>query len=127
MKLPWQIMTPADWGILLLTLAIALVGIQWLLTAPSGAKVIVHCDESICYSGPLTPETVVDLNGPLGKTRMVINAEGAKIVSSPCPQKLCISMGQISHAGAFLACIPNRIFVRLESSAEDSPYDYLSR
>jgi hypothetical protein len=127
MKLPWQIMTPTDWAMILLTLAIALAAIPWLSTASKGAKVIVQCDDRTCYSGPLKREKVVDLDGPLGKTRLAINDEGARIVSSPCPGKLCISMGQISYAGAFLACIPNRIFVRLESSTEESPYDYLSR
>ena len=127
MKFPWQIMTPTDWAMILLALAIALAAIPWLSTASKGAKVIVQCDDRTCYSGPLTKENVVDLDGPLGKTRLVINDESASIVSSPCPGKLCVSMGQITYAGAFLACIPNRIFVRLEPTAGESPFDYISR
>lgn len=34
-----------------------------------------------------------------------------------CPDKLCIHQGKISHTGETIACLPNRVTVRVISGA----------
>ena len=128
MRAPWQIMTGADWLIVLLLISASLAGIVWVAAAPAGTHVIVTSDGQTCFIAPLDQPRSVELDGPLGQTHLVIDAQGARITASPCPHKTCIAMGTARHAGNLLACVPNRIMVRIDSPAgEKAPYDLLSR
>ena len=114
--------------IVLALLGVAVAGIAWLAAAPKGTRVVVTSGDRTCFVADLDQHQSVDLDGPLGKTHLVIDETGAHVTSSPCPRKICISMGPARHSGDLLACVPNRIMVRIESpSSEDSPYDLLSR
>lgn len=128
MRAPWQVMTCGDWLVVLSLMAASLAGIVWVATAPEGRRVVVTSAGEVCFSAPLDQPQSVDLDGPLGQTRLVIDDQGARISDSPCPRKICISMGSASRTGDLLACVPNRILVRIDSPAgEEAAYDLLSR
>ena len=128
MKTPWQVMTKGDWLVVLTLLGIALAGIAWLAMAPAGTRVVVTSEGQTCFVADLDHAQSVDLDGPLGKTHLVIDEKGAYVTSSPCPRKICIAMGPAKRSGDLLACVPNRIMVRIEGPVgEDAPYDLLSR
>ncbi len=128
MKTPWQVMTGSDWLVVLFLLGVSLAGIAWVATAPEGTQVVVTSGGKICFTASLDQPYSVDLDGPLGKTRLVIDDQGARITNSPCPRKICIAMGVARHTGDLLACVPNRILVSIDSPAgEEVPYDLLSR
>ena len=128
MKAPWHFMTGSDWLIILFLLTISLAGIAWVMTTPGGTRVVAGSDGSICFTASLDQPQSVDLDGPLGQTRLVIDAQGVRITSSPCPRKICISMGTARHTGDLLACVPNRILIHIDNpAAEETPYDLLSR
>jgi hypothetical protein len=128
MNKPWQIMTAGDWTIVLALLLFSLAGIGWLAMGPAGSRVVVTSGDETCFVASLGQSHSVELPGPLGKTHLVIDERGAYITGSPCPRKVCLSMGPAQHGGDLLACVPNRIMVRIESpSAEEAPYDLLSR
>lgn len=61
----------------------------------------------------------VDLQGPLGATRLRIRGGQAWIVSSPCPGQLCRRMGHLAGPGRVLACLPNRVLVRFAGGGGD--------
>jgi hypothetical protein len=127
MKAPWYFMTAGDWLVVLFLLTASLAGIAWVAAAPGGTRVVVTSGEQTLFTAPLDQPRSVDLDGPLGQTHLVIDAHGARITSSPCPRKICISMGTARHTGDLLACVPNRILVHIDSSAKEAPYDLLSR
>jgi len=128
MKLPWQIMTGADWLLVLALFGLSLGGVVWLVNAPTGTRVVATSGDQTCFVGRLDQNQSVDIEGPLGYTRLVIDDQGAHISRSPCPRKLCMTMGPARHGGDLMACIPNRIVVRIEpSDAREEPYDLLSR
>lgn len=128
MKAPWQVMTPGDWLVVLALLGISLAGIAWLAAAPTGSRVVVTCGDQTCFTAGLDQDRSVDLDGPLGRTHLVIDAKGAYVTSSPCPRKVCMAMGPAKRSGDLLACVPNRIMVRIEGpNGQEGPYDLLSR
>ncbi len=127
MKTPWHFMTAGDWLVVLFLLTAALAGIAWVAAAPEGTRVVVTSGEQTLFIAPLDQPRSVDLDGPLGQTHLVIDEQGVRITRSPCPRKICISMGTARHRGDLLACVPNRILVHIDSSAEEAPYDLLSR
>ncbi len=63
---------------------------------------------------PLDRAARVDVPGPLGITEVVIEGGTVRVVDSPCTEKICIKTGPVSATGAWIACLPNRVFVRVE-------------
>jgi len=63
---------------------------------------------------PLADDKVIDIEGPLGITRVSIADEAVRVLDSPCPQKLCILKGTIAAAGQWNACLPNQVFLSIE-------------
>jgi hypothetical protein len=72
---------------------------------------------------PLSIDRDVSVAGPLGDTRIEIRGKSARIVDSPCPNKTCIASGAIAKPGQWLACLPNRVFVRIEGGNPNAGVD----
>lgn len=53
------------------------------------------------------------IDGPLGSTAVEIREGRVRILSSPCPLKLCQRAGWIGSAGEMIVCLPNEVVVRL--------------
>lgn len=64
---------------------------------------------------PVTPEKdeEIAIPGPLGVTIVAIRGGKVFVVTSPCPDKVCIKTGKIPDDTDFIACIPNRVVIRM--------------
>jgi hypothetical protein len=128
MRFLLQRMRTADRLVVLGLLLAALAGSAWVAAAPPGQRVLVSDGSHVVFAAPLDAPREVDLAGPLGTTRLVITADGARITASPCALKACMGMGPARRPGDLLACLPNRILVEIEGDREEgAPYDLLSR
>jgi hypothetical protein len=70
---------------------------------------------------PLDAETTVRVPGPLGETLVEIADGAVRIISSPCPEKICIKTGRISKPGQWIACLPNRVFISIRGKRSEQP------
>lgn len=63
----------------------------------------------------VTPDSqeTLKLRGPLGETTVAIRNGKVWVVFSPCPDKTCLKMGKIPDNTDFIACIPNRVVIRM--------------
>lgn len=57
---------------------------------------------------------VVRVKGPLGFTEVEVRGDRARVVSSPCRDKICVRFGWRSRDGEFAACLPNRLLLVVE-------------
>jgi hypothetical protein len=57
------------------------------------------------------------VKGPLGDTVVVIQGGTAFVEDSPCRDKLCVHMPSISRPGQWIACLPNKVFVRVRGNS----------
>ncbi len=64
----------------------------------------------------LDSDLTVQITGPLGDTTVEIRAKQARIVSSPCPNQTCVAAHAISRPGAWNACLPNEVMIRVENA-----------
>lgn len=64
----------------------------------------------------VTPERneEIAVSGPLGVTIVAIRQGKVFVVTSPCPDKVCIKTGKIPDDTDFIACIPNRVVIRMK-------------
>jgi len=69
----------------------------------------------------------LQIAGPLGQTRVLVEPDGARVLDSPCPLKLCVAAGKATRAGQVVACLPNRVALRLRGGDPDRAVDAVGR
>lgn len=78
-----------------------------------GDWVVIEVDQQEVVRAPLTHPRVFHVQGKLGVTEVEIRQGKARIVKSPCKNKICIKSGYIRYADRLAACLPNRVVVRV--------------
>ena len=66
----------------------------------------------------------VDVDGPLGQTRVQVEPGRARVFSDPGPRQYCVLQGWLTRAGAVAICAPNEVSLRL--LGDGSAYDTLN-
>jgi len=64
----------------------------------------------------LHEDRVIEVEGPLGLTRVVIEDGRAWVEDSPCRDKVCVRMGKVSRPGEEAICLPNRVIVQMKGT-----------
>jgi hypothetical protein len=86
-------------------------------SSQEGGMVIIKSSENE-WVYPLDADKILQIEGPLGDTEIHISDGKAWVADSPCRDKICTSSAPISKSGQWIACMPNRIFIRVESADE---------
>ncbi len=81
-------------------------------TGESGSVRIQSESSEHLYAVEITDRIAVP--GPLGDTIVEIQDGQVRVLDSPCRDKVCMHVGWVSRAGSWIACLPNRVFVRLD-------------
>lgn len=120
----WRGLLPGD--IAVLVTAVALLAGLWLGLGSGGdsREVAVTRSSGPAFSVPTWTRRQLDIDGPLGTTRVEIADGAARIIESPCRQKLCIRAGWLREAGETAACVPNRVAISM--LAGDARFDAVS-
>ncbi len=111
--------TWVDRLILLLSLTVIVAlwfMIQARISAGPAMAEIYHADTLVAtypLPQPGEPPVHLQVEGELGISDIIIDQQGARIASSPCPSQRCVLSGAHSHAGDIIACVPNRILITL--------------
>lgn len=112
-----------DIAIFLLSV-IAVVFISISVYATQGNTLYVHISGATGeWIESLDKDQELQIPGPLGITYVHIENHSVRIEDSPCDNKLCIAMGAIGQANQWVACLPNKVFVRIESGAQKDEID----
>ena len=67
---------------------------------------------------PINQTVQIDIAGPLGLTTVSLKDGKAQVLVSPCANQTCVTSGPVERRGQWVACLPNAVFVRVESSNE---------
>jgi len=122
-------LTLVDRAIVLLVAGLVLAALLVPLRQPAGARVVVSRGDQIIYVAPLAEDRRIELSGAIGITVLEIKDHQAHVVSSPCPNKICIRMGNIHQDGEVLACAPNELVIQIEDDhpQKEREHDFISR
>ena len=124
---PRHVIRPLDWLVIGTVLAASLAGLWFSWHGVAGATLFIEQDGMLLYSAPLEREARVTADGPLGPTVIEVSEGGARVVSATCPHRVCMAMGTIDRQGEVVACVPNKVLLRISGNREDQGYDLLSR
>jgi len=98
-------------------LIISLVYIISSFHSTRGDTVLIQVDGKDFLRLSLSENKIIAVPGPLGVSIIEIKDGRVRMLSSPCPDKLCIKEGYIDKAGQVIICIPNRIVIKIEGRA----------
>jgi hypothetical protein len=111
---------PLDFAAFGLALAVvALVAVR-VYAGPSGAPAVHLRGPRQEWIFPLDSDRTVAVPGPLGDTVVQIRRGQARVLSSPCPEKICVRSGAIARPGQWIACLPNRVFIDIQAGPRDA-------
>ena len=77
----------------------------------------------VVYRGETVLEADIDtMTEPethaFGSVTVEIGPEGARFISSPCPDQICVKTGLLTKSGDTAACVPERIVVKIVSGTD---------
>ena len=86
---------------------------NWGTGFSQGDWVVVTVNQKETIRLSLNQDQTTHVKGPLGLTEIEVKKGRARIIRSPCKNKVCIKSGYIRYADRLAACIPNRVVVRI--------------
>jgi hypothetical protein len=101
--------------IIIIIVAMAITG--FFLFRGSGdvaTTITVECNGDT-YRYSLDTNQVISLEGAIGPTVLEIKDHSVAITKSPCTNQTCVHEGWISNSNSFIACIPGKILVTVDS------------
>lgn len=114
---------PLDFAAIIVAIAaIALASISAYSRKGAEVEVVISGDSGE-WIYPIGEDRRVEVSGPLGSTWIEIRDRAVRIEDSPCPNKSCVASGSIAASGQWLACLPNKVFVRIEGREAEGEVD----
>lgn len=116
--LRWLPLRVLDIAAVALSVGVAAAITRWVLGTRRGRPVFRVTAAGATWL--LRPDTdqVVEVDGPLGVNRVVVAAGSVSVESAPCKNQICVKTGVVSRPGQWIACLPNRVFVAVESGGQ---------
>ncbi len=118
---------------LVLVLAILAVG-SWVFfhaaQSQGGKVLVVRRDQQVIQRIELkkvTTETKLLVPVKDGELTVIYDHEGARVIESPCPDKICIHQGKITRSGQTIACVPEKVLVSLTTPEKENDHDAILR
>ena len=117
--LAWLPLKLLDVVALLGSVGVAAALTRWVLGARRGRPIIRVTSADAAWL--LRPDTdqVLEVAGPLGNNRIVVQDGSVFVESAPCGNQICVKTGSVSRPGQWIACLPNRVFVAVEGGPDE--------
>ncbi|MBN1593191.1 MAG: NusG domain II-containing protein [Candidatus Coatesbacteria bacterium] len=87
-------------------------------TTSNSADVEIVVSGEVVHRAPLGQSFEFVAHGPLGDTKVQCEGGYAWIVSSCCPNKLCVKAGKVRAIGEIIVCVPNEVVVRIAGAGD---------
>jgi len=105
----------------LVTIVMAWFAVQAVVASGPAVAEVYHGKVLLAtYPLPLAgePAKSFKIEGELGSSEILLDADGVRMLSSPCSAQRCVYSGAHRHAGDMIACVPNRILITIRGSAK---------
>mgnify|MGYP000716326368 FL=1 len=118
---------------LILVLLVLAVGSWFLFRSDSTARdkvLVVRKDQQVLQRIELkkvTSETKLIVPVEHGEMVIAYDREGGRVLSSPCPDQVCVHQGKITRSGQTIACVPEKVLVTITTAAKENDHDAILR
>lgn len=84
-----------------------------------GARALVYVsDRKYAWYGLTGAKRLVEVPTRIGPIGLEIGEGSARVLSSPCPNRLCVKTGKVGRAHQEIVCVPAHLLVVIEGAAE---------
>jgi hypothetical protein len=108
-----QSLKTGDWVLVIGLGLFTLVSWALLHQHGSGDRALIYEDGNQIADIALNSDRTIQVRGPLGISVIEVRNGKIRMAASPCPQQICVRMGQISRAHSSIVCVPNRIIIQI--------------
>ncbi len=118
---------------LILVLLVLAAGSWFLFRSDSTAKdkvLVVRKDQQVLQRIELkkvTSETKLIVPVEHGELVIAYDKDGGRVISSPCPDQVCVHQGKITRSGQTIACVPEKVLVTLTTATKENDHDAILR
>ena len=115
----WQVLTPSDRVLYIVVVVLGIISL-WLVQAAkkAGSEIIIEVEGKEIFRDSIAGDNRIVVNGPIGKTIVVIANGKVWVEHSDCPHKICVKSGKIHRAGDVIVCVPNKVVVQIRARKE---------
>lgn len=111
---------PLDFFFFALSIAACIAALFFIRQKNSGTPLLVVDSPSGEYVYPIDKNDELKVEGQIGISIIEIKNGKVWFADSPCPNKTCVQCRPISADGEWIACMPNQVFIRIESKTAGS-------
>lgn len=84
-----------------------------------GSKAIVYlADKRYAWYDLSGDKRDVEVPTRIGPVHLEIGGGSARVISSPCPNKICVRTGAVRHVHEEIVCIPAHLLLVIEGGAD---------
>lgn len=112
-------MTRSDGIVIALVAALALAVWPLAVAAASGASQVTITGPAGATVVPIAEDSVYEVDGALGTVVVTVEDGAVSVTESDCPDHTCIRTGPVRAPGSVIACVPNRVIVRVGGDRTD--------
>lgn len=105
---------PLDAIVAALIAAAAVWGFTAFRLAPAGRAVVYVGNAKFGWYDLQGAPRQVEVPTAIGTVTLQVGGGGARVLRSPCPNRLCVKRGTVRRAHGELICMPARLLVVLE-------------
>jgi len=120
LKTVWQLLTK---GVKILASSLILISMLsfTILKAVNqpGQIAVIKVENLQKFSKNLNRSEKFNTSGHMGEATIEIVNKAIRVVSSNCPQKLCVRQGNITHTGEIIVCVPNKLTISIEGKRKN--------
>lgn len=101
-------------------LAIAIIAIICMrcFSSKDNLKACVYYKDELILSFDLDKDEIYEVNGDLGIVKIEVKNNSVSVIESNCPDAICIHSRAINNTSESIACLPNRIYIKLVGKNE---------
>jgi hypothetical protein len=125
---PWRMLTVAD-KVLIVAVVVGASGLAFhqRLESRSGDELAVEANGQFQGTYSMHQAQWLRVEGPLGTSQVEVGPRGARVAASPCANQLCVRQGWIRRQGEIVACLPNRLMLRIAAGPDRPEVDAVTR
>jgi hypothetical protein len=109
---------PWDYGVSIAALVITALSALFIYAGTGVEEAVIIKGPQGSWVFPLEAKEILTVPGPLGDTVVELRNGEARVLSSPCANQTCVAAGRIHSRGQWIACLPNRVLLRVEGGAK---------
>jgi hypothetical protein len=119
-----HLIKPGDWLVIALAAGLTAAMVPLALRGGRAELAVVKAGGRVVANLPLTTARTLEVNGPLGVTRIEVRPGRARVAADPGPRQYCVRQGWLTRANAIAICAPNQVSLALTGRTPD--YDTIN-